>query len=109
MPTGFTFPHIPIYARDPASKPVALNGALEGHVLVKNENNYLPLKKPKVLSIFGYDAPAPPALDVPLPGEGFGKWQSGYESQYPYDIVFGGAPTTPPQIAPNGTLFTGGM
>lgn len=64
-------PHEFVDARDPASKDTWLEAAIEGHVLVKNENNALPLQKPKVLSIFGYDAPAP-ALNTPDPPEGLG-------------------------------------
>jgi beta-glucosidase len=79
MPIDFTSPHTAVYARDPASKEFLLDGALEGHVLVKNVNKSLPLNKPKVLSIFGYDARAPSALDVPLPTDRFGAFASGYE------------------------------
>jgi len=68
MPTDFTSPHEPVDARNPASTEILLGGALEGHVLVKNLNKSLPLSKPKALSIFGYDAKAPPALNVPFPG-----------------------------------------
>ena len=77
MPKDFTVTQTPIYARDPASKPVLLQSALEGHVLVKNTNNVLPLKKPKLISIYGYDAVAPPAVNVPGPGSGFSPWVFG--------------------------------
>nr|POE62877.1 putative beta-glucosidase m [Quercus suber] len=43
-------------ARDPAAAQVILQSAVEGHVLVKNVDSALPLKKLKTLSIFGYDA-----------------------------------------------------
>lgn len=43
----------------PEAKSVLLQGAVEGAVLVKNVNNTLPLKKPKILSLFGYGAHAP--------------------------------------------------
>jgi beta-glucosidase len=107
MPIDFTSPHKAVYATDPASKEILFDGALEGHVLVKNLNNALPLSKPKALSIFGYDARAPPALDVPLPTDFFGAFASGYESQLLNRAFFSTGP--PPQIAPNGTFFTGGM
>ncbi|KAI0532202.1 glycoside hydrolase superfamily [Xylaria digitata] len=51
-----TLPHKSIDARDPAYDDVLLQGATEGHVLVKNVNNALPLKKPKMLGIYGYSA-----------------------------------------------------
>jgi len=41
------------------AKSVLLQSAVEGAVLVKNLNNTLPLKKPTILSLFGYDAHAP--------------------------------------------------
>lgn len=43
-------------ARDPAASQILLQSAVDGHVLVKNIRSALPLKKPKTLSIFGYDA-----------------------------------------------------
>jgi beta-glucosidase len=101
MPLDYTEPHTPVYARDPASKSVLLQGAIEGHVLVKNVNNALPLKKPKLLSVFGYDAAAPPAMDV----NGF-PWIFGAESELiTLPFITDG---TPPQIAFNGTLISGG-
>lgn len=54
-----TAPHEPVDARDPTSKPTILQGAIEGHVLVKNTKYALPLKKPKMLSLYGYDATVP--------------------------------------------------
>jgi len=59
IPINLTAPHKFINARTDASKPTIFQGALEGHVLVKNTNNSLPLKAPQMLSIFGYDAVAP--------------------------------------------------
>lgn len=56
MPPNLLLPHNYTEAKDPASKPSLLQQALEGHVLVKNTKGALPLKAPKVLSIFGYDA-----------------------------------------------------
>jgi len=49
-------PHTFTNARDPASASTILEGAHAGHVLVKNTNGALPLCKPTVLSLFGYDA-----------------------------------------------------
>ena len=59
MPLSLNVPHEYVDARDPASDNNILQSAIEGQVLVKNVNNALPLKKPKVLSVFGYDAAAP--------------------------------------------------
>lgn len=51
IPLSLTAPHEFVNARDPASDSIILQGAIEGHVLVKNVNNALPLSKPKVLSL----------------------------------------------------------
>lgn len=60
MPANLSEPHTIVDARDPTSRSTVYEGAIEGHVLVKNENAVLPLKSPKLLAVFGYDAPAPP-------------------------------------------------
>ena len=49
-------PHTYVDAKDPASKSSLLEQAIEGHVLVKNSNNALPLSNLSVISVFGYDA-----------------------------------------------------
>lgn len=107
MPTLFYTPHPPVYARDPSSKRVLLDGALEGHVLVKNVNNALPLKQPKLISVFGYDAASPPEMNVGGPSDFLGgSWVYGYESVLGY-VPFVD-PNPPPQIAANGTIISGG-
>ena len=60
IPADNTAPHELIEARDPASKNSTLQSAIEGHVLLKNINAALPLNKPRMLSIFGYDATVAP-------------------------------------------------
>jgi beta-glucosidase len=55
IPSNLNGPHNYVNAKDPAGKPALLQQAIEGHVLVKN-NGALPLKKPQVLSLFGYGA-----------------------------------------------------
>ncbi|KAG6014815.1 glycoside hydrolase 3 [Claviceps lovelessii] len=56
---NLTQPHEPIDARDVRSKPILMQGARAGHVLVKNEKHALPLKKLRMVSVFGYDAAVP--------------------------------------------------
>lgn len=56
MPVDSRAPHQTVVARNSSENLILLQAAIEGHVLVKNENNTLPLKAPKLLSIFGYDA-----------------------------------------------------
>lgn len=106
MAANYYDPHATIDARDPSSKPVLINGAMEGHVLVKNINNALPLNKPKMISIFGYDAQAPPANDIESASQFFGAWTLGAESILNYEVFF--SPLPPPQIAINGTIISGG-
>jgi beta-glucosidase len=106
MPLNYYDPHVTIDARNPASKPVLINGAKEGHVLVKNINNALPLNKPKLISVFGYDAVSPPANDVPTAAQYFGAWTLGAESLYDFAPFFSTGPA--PQIALNGTIISGG-
>ncbi len=45
--------------RTRASASTLLQGAIEGHVLVKNSNGVLPLNAPQFLSLYGYDATSP--------------------------------------------------
>ena len=68
LPKDLRLPHKSINAKDPASKSTILDGAIQGHVLVKNNRGALPLKSPKILSVFGYDATAP---DSHVPGDLF--------------------------------------
>ena len=66
MPGDFQAPgKKAVHARDPASKKLLLQGAIEGHVLVKNDDGALPLKKPKLLSLYGYDAVDPMTMNIP--------------------------------------------
>lgn len=95
-------PHKIVDARSPESVPVRLDGAVAGHVLVKNTNNALPLHKPLMLSIYGYDAPAPPFKDIN------GSFSGGSESvvgEGPIGPV--GVPVNPP-TAMGGTIIVGG-
>ncbi|THZ67606.1 putative glycosyl hydrolase [Aureobasidium pullulans] len=88
MPFNLSIPHPITNARDPASNNVLFQGAVEGHVLVKNEG-VLPLNKPKFLSLFGYDAIAP-AVNTFQAGS-FNKWSFGQTNELAF---------------PNGTIFT---
>ncbi|KAF2769308.1 putative beta-glucosidase [Teratosphaeria nubilosa] len=96
--------------KDPASKSSILQQAIEGHVLVKNTNNALPLDKPKAISIFGYDAISQPVFN---PGGEFPKaFQQSWEAIYLgptqlHDIGDNSPLENPPQVQ-NGTLIVGG-
>ncbi|KUI72301.1 Beta-glucosidase cel3A [Cytospora mali] len=97
-----TKPHKLIEARSPDAKPVLLEGAIAGHVLVKNVNKTLPLGKPTMLSIFGYDAEAPPTKNVDV------LYQLGYESQPEMADATLGYEAHFSQYAPDGVIFAGG-
>ncbi|EHL01946.1 putative beta-glucosidase M [Glarea lozoyensis 74030] len=109
MPANPLLPHTLVDARVEEARPVLMQSAIEGHVLVKNTNNALPLKKPRVLSLFGYDAVAP---DLNTPG--FREWSLSLQSSYArfYDCGYGNLiPQNcplPVAIAANGTVITGG-
>lgn len=112
MPESLLVPHIRVDARVPEAKPVLFQSALEGHVLVKNINNALPLRNPQVLSLFGYDAEAPSVNNpgvVPADDWAFGLQSSSLEA-----FICGfmtpnpGTCPEPLPIAPKGTMITGG-
>lgn len=111
MPADLTKPHRIIDARNVSSQQVLLNGAIEGHVLLKNVNNALPLNKPRMLSVFGYSAKNPDQWNYKSNG-GVAAWTFGGESSYlgrDTAAGFGGQYYGDfSDIAPNGTLFCGG-
>lgn len=109
MAVDLTKPHRIVDARNSSFRSTLFDGAVEGHVLVKNIRNALPLKEPKMLSIFGYSAKNP---DHNYPTPGLSPWLWGSESFnytefsgkfFGYSGEFGH--TT---IAFNGTLYSGG-
>lgn len=103
--------HRIVDARNISSRKVLLDGAIEGHVLLKNKNNVLPLKQPDMISLFGYSARSPDQWNY-KPNAGVGAWTFGGESAYlGRDVTAGFAGSVDSdfsQIAPNGTLFSGG-
>ncbi|OAQ98605.1 hypothetical protein LLEC1_01216 [Akanthomyces lecanii] len=108
VPKDVTKPHKVVDARDPAARPVLLDGAVEGHVLVKNTKNTLPLHKPQLISAFGYSARAP-AFFAPGGGLQLYQWQLGAEAIDANEAVSGalGNPDNASAIGINGTLFSG--
>lgn len=95
-------PHELVDARSADAVPVLLEGAIAGHVLVKNVNKALPLGKPKMLSIFGYDAQAPPTKNADA------LFQLGYESQPEMAEIDLGYEAHFSQRADEGVIFAGG-
>jgi beta-glucosidase len=114
LPQNIVNQHNKVHAIDPSSKSTILQAAIEGHVLVKNTNNALPLKSPKLLNLFGYDATVPPVqmpTGLVIAGMPINKWYFGYSSVNLGELlvaeILGGFATTP-NTASLGTLFSGG-
>ncbi|GLI82014.1 hypothetical protein PoHVEF18_010414 [Penicillium ochrochloron] len=112
MPYNISEPHTIVNALTADAKPVLYEGAVEGHVLVKNVNNALPLQSPKLVSVFGWDAKAP---DTVMPnGQSlvYNPWTLGLEPAiYQTGEVFLNSGLDVPdyyQVAFNGTLSVGG-
>lgn len=100
---NFTQPHELVDARVPESKPVLMEGAIAGHVLLKNANNTLPFKcKQKMISVYGYDATIPPTKNVDV------LFQLGYESSPEIAQAVLGTEQHFDQAARAGTMFVGG-
>ncbi|KAJ5889003.1 beta-glucosidase M [Penicillium taxi] len=66
MPADVSTPHQQVIGKSSDTKAILLQSAVEGHVLVKNTDSTLPLKSPKLVSVFGYDAQSPEFLEVSL-------------------------------------------
>ncbi|KAJ5654072.1 hypothetical protein N7490_001075 [Penicillium lividum] len=120
MPVSLLEPHTLVDARDPKSKATIFQGAVEGHVLVKNTDRALPLRTPKFLSLFGYDAVT--ASINTADKDSFGGWTMGLDNtiSWPNGSTISPTvleelflcsidPTTQgPGIAFNGTMISGG-
>lgn len=101
IPKSLSQPHTRVVGWNTSFKDVVYQGALEGHVLVKNTNNALPLKSPQLLSIFGFSAKA---------ADSFGP-SNAYSNTGEYALDTGSSSfgsTSVPAIAINGTLISGG-
>jgi beta-glucosidase len=107
MPPDLLQPHTYVDAKDPASKSSLLQQAIEGHVLVKNKNNALPLGKPQILSIFGYDAVEQTSFN-PSQSAFAQNWANiGLQQPQSQQISANQPLTGAPQTA-RGSLFVGG-
>ena len=112
MPYNLSRPHDIVNALTKDARPVIYEGAVEGHVLVKNVNKSLPLKSPRLISVFGYDAKAPPAYMPNGQSITSNPWAVGLE---PTTLNLADAISASPsdensnfQVAFNGTLSVGG-
>ncbi len=87
MPPSYVAAHSAVNALSPAAKSILLEAAIEGHVLVKNVNNALPLKSPQLVFVAGYDAAAPTGL-------GIGAWSFDHPLTWPETLTVGGGSGT---------------
>lgn len=109
LPKDLTQPHTIVDARNSSGNPILLAGAVEGHVLVKNTNHALPLKKPRFLNLYGYSAKSPDQMNYATGT--YASWIRGLESANASELeaAYLGNPSPHPQgIAPNGTIYAGG-
>ena len=115
MPADITRPHEYVDAKDPTSRSSLLQQAVEGHVLVKNIRNALPLRSPKSLSVFGYDAtsawaanPAPEGNVAGAPDFWTQSWQGVNLTDEQAHQVGSNAPVVDPPGTYHGVLLVGG-
>ncbi|KAG5916884.1 hypothetical protein E4U42_007465 [Claviceps africana] len=107
MPQSVLAPHKAVEGRDRKHRATLLAGAIEGHVLVKNTKQTLPLRFPQSISVFGYSAKS---ADVLAPSADVASQNMWLFGQTPLglggavDSLFGNAQ----HAALNGTLMGGG-
>ncbi|KAI1092381.1 glycoside hydrolase family 3 protein [Rostrohypoxylon terebratum] len=99
---NMTEPHQQVDARVPESKSVILEGAIAGHVLVKNEGSLPFRKNPVMLSVYGYDATVPDTKNTD------NLFQLGYTSSPEMGQAVLGTERHFDQAARGGTIVTGG-
>lgn len=103
IPADLSQPHTPVIGWNASYKDVLYQGALEGHVLVKNEGA-LPLSSPKLISLFGYSAKTPDTFNYGVTG-----WNNGQYPLSPADYTkFSNDTIISSSIAQNGTIISGG-
>lgn len=87
IPKNLAIPHKIVEGRNRSDKPVLFQSAVEGHVLVKNTNNALPLRRPRLLSVLGYGAKA---WEANMVGNGSpSAWNFGFQSTNATEMLEG--------------------
>ncbi|CAG8978610.1 hypothetical protein HYALB_00012732 [Hymenoscyphus albidus] len=89
-----TVQHPILDVRGDHDKVIRVIGAA-GHILIKNVNKTLPLKKPRFVSIFGYDAEV-----KPVPWTNPLRYGGGYEETFNGTLILGGGSgsNSPPYV-----------
>ncbi|KAK7715168.1 hypothetical protein SLS64_003865 [Diaporthe eres] len=105
IPEDLSQPHTRVIGWNASFKDTLLRGALEGHVLLKNEGA-LPLKSPELISVFGYSAKTPDQYNYGVFGFNGGSYPLAYGLDYNGTGSFISGVTS--GIARNGTLISGG-
>ena len=77
IPFQLSARHKRVSGKDASSKSILFSSAVEGHVLVKNENGALPLRNPEIINVFGYDGKT---SDTYIPDGTPLGWATGYSS-----------------------------
>lgn len=105
IPADPSVPHTRVIGWNSSFKDTLYKGAVEGHVLLKNEGA-LPLKSPQLISLFGYSAKTPDALNYGAKGWTFGQYPlSPAESTL---FLFDNGTVSSQSIALGGTIISGG-
>lgn len=106
IPADMSQPHERVVGWNSSYRGILYQGGLEGHVLVKNVNNALPLKSPQLLSVFGYSAKTPDSFGTSNTASIGGAYSLAADDiwgSYVSGSVAGGS-----GIAKNGTIVSGG-
>ncbi|RDA92528.1 hypothetical protein CP533_4166 [Ophiocordyceps camponoti-saundersi (nom. inval.)] len=109
MPEKVVQPHALVEGREEGSLPILRQGAIEGHVLVKNSKETLPLNRPRMLSIFGYSAKSADDWGPSTDFIQLNTWMFGLSPLDPAGRLASIVPQAKrPSIARMGTLIGGG-
>ncbi|KAI3397391.1 hypothetical protein diail_10841 [Diaporthe ilicicola] len=104
IPADLSQPHTRVIGWNASFNDTLYRGALEGHVLLKNEGA-LPLKSPELISVFGYSAKTPDEYNIDVFGFNGGAYPLAAGVDYTGTGTFISEITG---IAQNGTIISGG-
>lgn len=108
IPYDVSAPHERVVGWNTSFKDVVYQGALEGHVLVKNSNNTLPLKSPQLISVFGFSAKTPGVYGISSLLFNTGGYSLGAGDEIEDYVTLTDYTLSGSGIASNGTIISGG-